>query len=368
MDNNRSDLLINEERGSIMPNRIPVAVLAATGSVGQRFVQLLDNHPWFEVVALTGSDRYVGQLYGQACHWILSEPMPDWARSKIISPTIPEAIDVKLVFSALPADVARKIEPIFAQVGIFVCSNASAFRAESDVPILMPEVNPGHTALLQSQQQTRGWAAGIITNPNCTSAGMTVALKALQDAFGVERVFAVSLQALSGAGYPGVASMDILDNVIPNIRGEESKVEWEPRKMLGHFSKGQITLANLVISAHTNRVAVRDGHMVCLSIGLSKSARVEDALEALTVYTPPEVSRELPSAPRPVIVVREEPDRPQPRLDRLSGRGMSTVVGRLRPDPLFHLKMVVLSHNTIRGAAGGSIYNAELLVQQGWVS
>lgn len=350
-----------------MPNRIPVAVLAATGSVGQRFVQLLDNHPWFEVIALTGSDRSVGQLYGQACHWILPEPMPDWARSITISPTNPGTIDVKLAFSALPASVARQIEPGFAQAGIFVCSNASAFRAESDVPILMPEVNPGHTALLESQQQTRGWTAGIITNPNCTSAGITVALKALQDAFGVKRVFAVSLQALSGAGYPGVASMDIIDNVIPNIDGEETKVEWEPRKMLGQFNQGRITLADLAISAHTNRVAVSDGHMVCLSIELSKSTSVEDALETLAVYTPPVVSCELPSTPRPVIVVREEPDRPQPRLDRLSGGGMSTVVGRLRPDPLFDLKMVVLSHNTIRGAAGGSIYNAELLVQQGWI-
>jgi aspartate-semialdehyde dehydrogenase len=231
----------------------------------------------------------------------------------------------------------------------------------------MPEVNPGHTALLESQQQTRGWTAGIITNPNCTSAGLTVALKALQDAFGVKRVFAVSLQALSGAGYPGVASMDIIDNVIPNIDGEETKVEWEPRKMLGQFSQGRITLADLEISAHTNRVAVSDGHMVCLSIELNKSTSVEDALETLAVYTPPVVSCELPSTPQPVIVVREEPNRPQPRLDRLSGGGMSTVVGRLRPDPLFDLKMVVLSHNTIRGAAGGSIYNAELLVQQGWI-
>ena len=350
-----------------MRTRIPAAVLGATGSVGQRFVQLLDNHPLFEVVALTGSDRSVGMRYEEACHWILPEPMPDWARPLQIVPTTPEALDVPLVFSALPASVARKAEVDLAQAGILVCSNASAYRQAEDVPILLPEINPDHTGLLENQRKAHGWSGGIVTNPNCTSTGVSVTLKVLQNAFGLRRVFMVSMQALSGAGYPGVASLDILDNVIPYIANEEEKVEWEARKILGTYTGGGIELADFGISAHTNRVAVSDGHMVCLSVELEQAVGVGEAARVLAEYAAPEESRDLPSAPRPVVLLRSEPDRPQPRLDRMSGSGMTTVVGRLRPDPLFHLKMVVLSHNTIRGAAGGSIYNAELLVRQGWL-
>jgi aspartate-semialdehyde dehydrogenase len=350
-----------------MPDKIPVAILAATGSVGQRFVQLLDSHPWFQVTALTGSARAVGQTYGEACHWVLNEPMPEWARHLYIRSTTPEEVNAPLVFSALPADIAREIEPRFAQAGRMVCSNASAYRQDPDVPLLMPEVNPDHLNLLSVQRRARGWSGGIVTNSNCTSSGMTVALKALQDSFGLRRIFVVSLQALSGAGYPGVASLDILDNIIPYIAGEEEKVEWESRKMLGSLKNGQVQLAEFIVSAQANRVAVSDGHMVCLSVELQEAAGVERAAQALREYTAPPKSRDLPAAPRPVILLRDEPDRPQPRLDRQAGRGMTTVVGRLRPDPLFHLKMVVLSHNTIRGAAGGSIFNAELLVDQGWI-
>ena len=350
-----------------MTERIPVTVLGATGSVGQRFIQLLDGHPWFEVVSLTGSQRKVGQTYSTGCHWVLDEPMPGWAADKIIQESIPEACNASVAFSALPSRVAREVEPEFARAGVLVCSNASAYRQEPDVPILLPEVNPDHGMLLPIQRSKRGWGGGIVTNPNCTSAGMTVILKVLQDAFGLREVFVVSLQALSGAGYPGVASMDILDNVIPNIQGEEEKVEWEPRKMLGTFQDGEIAMADFIISAHTNRVAVRDGHLVCLSVELENPATVELAAHALTAYKAPQISRELPSSPKPVIIVRDEPDRPQPRLDRMTGEGMTTVVGGLRSDPLLHLKMVVLSHNTIRGAAGGSIYNAELLVKQGLI-
>lgn len=346
--------------------RIPVAVLAATGSVGQRFVQLLDGHPWFEVAALTGSERAVGQTYGEACRWVLAEPMPAWAREMPVLPTRPEAVEAGLVFSALPSTAARELEPDFARAGRLVCSNASAFRAEGDVPLLLPEVNPNHLGLLDVQRKRRGWSGGILTNPNCTSAGMTIALKALQEAFGLRQVFAVSLQALSGAGYPGVPSLDVIDNVIPYIGDEEDKVEWEPRKMLGALQDGAVALAGVAISAHTNRVAVSDGHLVCLSAAFDRPVSPESAAQVLASYSAPEVSRDLPSAPRPVIVVRQEPDRPQPRLDRLTGGGMTTVVGRLRPDPLLHLKFVVLSHNTIRGAAGGSIYNAELLVKMGY--
>jgi aspartate-semialdehyde dehydrogenase len=351
-----------------MGNKIPVAVLAATGSVGQRFVSLLADHPWFELVAITGSDRNTGANYQVACKWLLAEPMPEKARDLVVLPSDPSAIlGARIVFSALPAEIARDVEPDFARAGIAVFSNASAYRREPDVPILLPEVNPDHAAIIQSQRIQRGWDGCIVTNPNCTSTGLTVALKALQSAFGLKRVFAVSMQALSGAGYPGVPSLDILDNVIPNIGGEEEKVEWETRKMLGTLSGKSILQADFIVSAHTNRVAVSDGHMVCISVELERKAAPEEAQQALRTYTAPEVSRSLPSAPNPVIVVREEPDRPQPRLDRMTGRGMATVVGRIRPDPLFDLKMVVLSHNTIRGAAGGSIYNAELLVNAGIV-
>jgi aspartate-semialdehyde dehydrogenase len=351
-----------------MVSKIPVAVLAATGSVGQRFVQLLDGHPWFEVVALSGSDRTVGQAYGEACHWVLDQPMPDWAGDISIAPTTVEGLNVPLVFSALPASAAREVEPLFAQAGVMVCSNASAYRSASDVPILLPEVNPEHINVLKYQRQLRGWSGAIVTNSNCTSTGTSIALKALQDAFGLKRVFLFSMQAISGAGYPGVPSMDILDNVVPYIQGEEEKVEWEARKILGYIAQGEIQPADFQISAHTNRVAVSDGHMVCLSVELAAPVSAERAAEALAAYQAPQASCDLPSAPRPVIVLKAEPDRPQPRLDRMQGRGMATIVGRVRPDPLFHIKLVVLSHNTIRGAAGGSIYNAELLYKQGLIA
>jgi aspartate-semialdehyde dehydrogenase len=347
---------------------IPVSVLGATGSVGQRFVQLLDGHPWFQVTALTGSDRSVGKPYGEACRWVLAEAMPEWARGMKIEPSHPQAGKAQIAFSALPAEKARLIEPAFAEAGVMVCSNASAYRMAPDVPVLLPEVNPDHTGVLRLQRQRWPGKGGIVTNPNCTSAGMTVALKPLLDTFGLRRVFVVSMQALSGAGYPGVSSIDSLDNVIPYIAGEEDKVEGEPRKMLGVFNYGQFKPASFLVSAHTNRVAVSDGHMVCMSVELDTPASPEKVAIALENYQLPADSRDLPSAPRPAITLMSKPDRPQPRLDRMSGKGMTTVVGRLRRDPLFHVKLVVLSHNTIRGAAGGSIYNAELLLRQGWLS
>jgi len=348
--------------------KIPVAVLGATGAVGQRFVQLLENHTWFQVVAVTGSDRSTSQKYGQACRWILPEPMPDPVKNYLVLPSDPSLVEVPLVFSALPAEKARLIEPEFARAGSLVFSNASAYRYEPDVPILLPEVNPEHVGLLAAQRINRQWSGAIVTNPNCTSTGMTITLKALQDAFGLRRVFAVSLQAVSGAGYPGVPSLDIMDNVIPYIGGEEEKVELEPRKMLGRLEETGIQPADFVISAHTNRVPVSDGHVVCMSIELDQPADLPTVRRAIEGYLPPEVCAGLPSTPKPVIIYRDEPDRPQPRLDRGTGDGMTTVVGRLRPDPLLHIKLVVLSHNTIRGAAGGSIYNAELLDQHGMLA
>jgi aspartate-semialdehyde dehydrogenase len=347
--------------------RIPVAILGATGAVGQRFVQLLDSHPWFDVVALTGSDRAVGQKYQQACHWLLASPMPEFARDLVVSPTAPEPVDVPLAFSALPANAARQVEPLYAKIGTVICSNASAYRQEPDVPLIMPEVNPEHTGLVHQQRQNRDWNGAIVTNPNCTISGLTVVLKPLLQNFGISRLMIVSMQAVSGAGYPGVPSLDILGNVLPYIPGEEEKMEWEPRKMLGELRGEEIELANIQISAQANRVPVAEGHVVCLSVGLSSPAKVDAIAQALTGYLAPEVSRDLPSTPKPVILMKAQPDRPQPRLDIMTGKGMTTIVGRLRPDSIFDYKMVILSHNTIRGAAGGSIYNAELLLKQGLI-
>src|SRR5215207_1680261 len=347
-------------------SQIPVAVLGATGSVGQRFISLLDQHPWFKVVALAASDRSVGQKYSQAARWVLDNPMPEYARDMVVVPATPECIDSKIVFSALHNDIAKDLEPQFAQAGTAVCSNASSYRRGEDIPLLLPEINADHIQLVKVQRQQRGWRGCILTNPNCTSTGVTIALKALDDAFSVQKVFAVSLQALSGAGYPGISSLDIMDNVIPNVANgaEEDKVEWEPRKMLGRLNNHRIDLADIVFSAHTNRVAVIDGHTVCASVKLARPADPVAAEAILKAYVAPASARELPSSPRPVIEVRSEADRPQPRLDRLTGKGMTTVVGRVRRDPILDLKFVVLSHNTIRGAAGGSIYNAELLVNE----
>jgi aspartate-semialdehyde dehydrogenase len=347
-------------------SQIPVAVLGATGSVGQRFMSLLDNHPWFKVVALAASDRSVGQKYASAARWVLDTPMPDYAKDMIVVPATTDAVRAKIVFSALHSDIAKDLEPQFAQVGVAVCSNASSYRRGEDVPLLLPEINADHIHLVKEQRRKRGWSGAILTNPNCTSTGLAIALKALDNAFRVKKVFAVSMQALSGAGYPGVPSLDIMDNVIPNVAngGEEDKVEWEPRKMLGKLNGGTIDLADITFSVHANRVAVTDGHTVCASIGLANPADPEAAEAILREYCAPASAKDLPSAPRPVIEVRNEADRPQPRLDRLAGKGMTTVVGRVRRDPILDLKFVVLSHNTIRGAAGGSIYNAELLVSE----
>jgi aspartate-semialdehyde dehydrogenase len=357
---------------TMQSNKIPVAVLGATGSVGQRFIQLLDGHPWFEVVALTGSERSMGKKYHEYCHWVLSEPMPDWAKRMLILPSKPELTKVPLAFSALPSNKASEIEPLYAQAGVAVCTNAGAYRREEDVPILLPEINPDHTALVDSQRQRRGWSGFIATNPNCTTTGVSIVLKVFQELFGVKKAFMVSLQALSGAGYPGVASMDILDNVIPYIEGEEEKLEWEPLKILGSLNNGILSQADFQISAHANRVAVSDGHLVCLSVQFNNPPGEDQIVmavqDALSEYKLPEISSDLPSSPDPVIALSRDKDRPQPRLDRMTGEGMTTVVGRIRRDPILDIKLALLSHNTIRGAAGGSIYNAELLVKKGYIS
>jgi aspartate-semialdehyde dehydrogenase len=293
--------------------------------------------------------------------------MPAYAREMPVVPTEP-GFDAALAFSALPAEQAKAAEPALAAAGYAVCSNASAYRMAPDVPLIIPEVNPDHTGLIAVQRRQRGWPGFILTNPNCTSTGMTIAFKALERAFGLRRAVVVSLQALSGAGYPGVPSLDILDNVVPYIPGEEEKVETEPRKMLGRCVNGTIELAPVRLSAHTNRVAVSDGHLVCVSVEFERRATPDEAAAALAGFQAPALVQTLPTAPHCVIEVRAEPDRPQPRKDRDAGNGMTTVVGRLRPDNLFDLRFVVLSHNTLHGAAGGALLNGELLVAQGYVS
>jgi aspartate-semialdehyde dehydrogenase len=345
---------------------IPVAVLGATGAVGQRFIQLLTDHPWFEIAALAASERSVGRPYAEASNWVIPGDPPDGVGEIIVSqlePTLPASI----VFSALPAAVARDVEPLFAQAGYLVCSNASAFRYEPDVPLIIPEVNADHLALIERQRQERGWSGLIVTSPNCTTTGMVIPFAPLDKAFGLQKVFATSMQAISGAGYPGVASLDILGNIVPHIGGEEPKIELETRLLLGRFDRGQRHEADLVVSAHANRVPVLDGHTICLSLGFREKPTVDDAVAALADYRGLAQVRDLPSAPERPIIVRSEPDRPQPRRDRDASKGMAVTVGRVRPCPLLDLRMVSVSHNTLRGAASGSILNAELLVAEGYL-
>jgi aspartate-semialdehyde dehydrogenase len=342
-------------------SKIRVGILGATGTVGQRFIQLLADHPWFEVTAVAASDRSAGQRYADACHWLLPTPIPNGVRDLVVNSIGPE-LDCQLVFSALPSKVAGPVEERFAQRGYVVCSNASFHRLDADVPLLIPEVNPDHTALINTQRRRRGWKGFIVTSANCSALPLSLALKPLQDAFGLRKLSVVTMQAVSGAGYPGVPAMDILGNVVPLIKGEEDKVEWESRKLLGKLTGEQIVNAPVVISAQCNRVPVRDGHTACVSVEFERKPNVGEIIAALENFQgPPEVA-ELPSTPAHPIVVRREADRPQPVLDRDVGKGMSVIVGRVRPCPVFDFKFVVLGHNTLRGAAGGSIHNAELLV------
>lgn len=349
--------------------KLKVGILGATGAVGQRFAQLLAGHPWFELAALTASDRSAGKRYTDACKWLLRGGMPPALADLPVIPTEAAAIspDVRLLFSALPGGSAGAVEEALAAAGFAVCSNASAHRMDPDVPLLIPDVNPEHTGLIPVQKARRGWQGFIVTNPNCTTTHLVCALKPLHDAFGLTAVNVVSMQAISGAGYPGVSAMDILDNVIPFIDGEEEKVEAEPRKLLGTLSGKAIAMAGFAVSAQCNRVAVRNGHLEAVSVKLKRPAAQSEVAAAFTGYRGEPQRLGLPSAPDPAILLYTADDRPQPRLDRLAGGGMATCVGRLRPDPLFDYKFIVLGHNTIRGAAGGAILNAELLYAQGYL-
>lgn len=346
--------------------KIPVGVLGATGAVGQRFIQLLAGHPWFEVTALAASERSAGKRYADVCKWVIPGDPPPAVGEMVVQPLEP-SLSATLVFSALPSEVAREVEPQFAQAGYAVCTNASAYRAVDDVPLLIPEVNADHVALIATQRARRGWPGLIVASPNCTITGVALPLKPLDVAFGVRKVFMTSMQAISGAGYPGVASLDILDNVVPYIPGEEEKFAQELRKMLGRVVDGRGVDADIVLSAHANRVPVFDGHTVSLSVGFERPAAVEDVIAALRDFRGTEVSRGLPSAPEHPLLVRTEPDRPQPRRDRDAEGGMAVTVGRVRPCPLLDIRMTTVSHNTLRGAASGAILNAELLVATGYV-
>jgi aspartate-semialdehyde dehydrogenase len=351
----------------IMSARIPVAILGATGAVGQRFVQLLAAHPWFEVAAVAASERSCGRRYADACNWVVSGDPPPAVSDMVVSPLEP-GLPARIVFSALPSSVARQVEPLFARVGYLVCSNASAFRYEPDVPLIIPEVNADHLALIERQRAERDWSGLIVTSPNCTTSGMVIPLKPLDQAFGLEKVLAVSMQAISGAGHPGVPSLDILDNVVPYIVGEEEKMERETRLLLGRMENGRRFPAGIVVSAQANRVPVFDGHTICLSVGLGRAPTVQEAMAALAAFGGPPDVRDLPSAPEHPILVRPEPDRPQPRRDRDAEAGMAVTVGRVRDCPLLDLRLVSVSHNTLRGAASGSILNAELLVARGYAA
>lgn len=349
-----------------MRERIPVTVLGATGAVGQRFVSLLAGHPWFELAGLAASERSAGQRYGDVCRWVLDKSMPADVRDMPVLP-VDTSVPGRLVFSALPGDLAGPFEEELAKAGYAVCSNASAHRMDGDVPLIIPEVNPDHVELVTVQRERRGWDGLIATNPNCSTTVLVMALKPLHDAFGLRRLHVVTLQALSGAGYPGVPSMDVIDNVLPYIGGEEAKVQSEPHKLLGTLSDGGITPATFPVSAQCNRVPVLEGHMLCVSLELERPATPDEARETWESFRSEPQELQLPGAPRTPILVRDEPDRPQHRKDRDAGDGMAVTIGRVQECPVLGLKFVALGHNTVRGAAGGSLELAELLVARGFV-
>jgi aspartate-semialdehyde dehydrogenase len=346
--------------------KLEVGILGATGMVGQRFVSLLEHHPWFEIKWLAASERSAGKTYAEACNWRVREPMPKGARELAVHECKPGGAP-QLLFSSLDSKVAGEVEKEFAQAGHVVVSNSSNYRMEPDVPLLIPEVNPDHLALLRQQRKQRGWKGGIVTNPNCTAVGLVMSLAPLDRAFGLEKVLMTSMQAVSGAGYPGVPTLDILANVIPFIGGEEEKVERETRKLLGQLVDGQVKMGDFAVSAHCNRVLVEDGHTETISMALKTKATIRDLVEAWRAYRSLPQERELPSAPKHPIIVREERDRPQPKFDLNVEHGMATVVGRVRECPVLQYKYVALSHNTIRGAAGAALLNAELMKSEGYL-
>jgi len=342
-----------------MVKKIPVAILGATGSVGQRFVQLLAQHPWFEIAALAASERSVGKKYSEAVRWLMPTPLPAAVASMAVQACDPN-LPCRIAFSGLDANAAGEIETEFARAGKFVLSNAKNHRWDPNVPLMVPEVNASHLELVRHQDFKGG---AIVTNPNCSTTGLVIALKPLLDRFGLREVQVVTMQALSGAGYPGVPSLDILDNVIPFIGGEEEKLQKEPTKILGKLNDRGIQLLDVTISAQCNRVAVFDGHLECVSVRLDKKSTEEELKSVWREFSAEPQKLNLPMAPEHPIYYFEEENYPQPRLHRDLDKGMAVSIGRLRKDNLMDYKFVLLSHNTIRGAAGGAILNAELLVK-----
>lgn len=347
--------------------KLSVGILGATGVVGQRFIQMLEDHPWFDVGWLAASDRSAGQRYGEAVRWRLRTPIPEHIREMPVSNASPEGAP-RVIFAALDAGIARELEPQFAAAGCAVVSNSSAFRMQDNVPLVIPEVNADHLALIEKQCWRKQSGGYIVTNPNCSAIGLVVALAPLHQKFGIDSIFVTTMQAVSGAGYPGVASLDILGNVIPYIANEEAKMEEETRKLLGQLNFDHIEPATFSMSAQCNRVAVEDGHTESVSVKLQQPASAEEIIAAFNDFRATPQELKLPLAPAQPVVYDPTPDRPQPRFDVDRGKGMTVSVGRLRPCGVLDYKFTVLSHNTIRGAAGAALLNAELLRVQGHLS
>jgi aspartate-semialdehyde dehydrogenase len=346
-----------------MQTRHKIGILGATGVIGQRFIQLLEGHPWFEITWLAASDKSRGKAYGEATRWKLDTPLPTRIATMMVSPAAPDGAP-GIIFAALDTDIARDLEPKFAAAGCAVISNSSAFRMQADVPLVIPEVNAAHLDLLESQSWRKRGGGYIVTNPNCSAIGLVLALKPLADRFGLESVFVSTMQAVSGAGYPGVPSLDILGNVVPYIGGEEEKLEAETLKLLGKLHDGRVAPLAAKVTAHCNRVAVEDGHTENVSIKLTAKATREEILAAWSEFAPL-AGHALPIAPLQPVEFSAGIDRPQPRLDRMRGKGMAATVGRLRPCSLLDWKFTVLSHNTIRGGAGAAVLNGEYLAALG---
>lgn len=341
-----------------LQKKIPVGILGATGSVGQKFIAMLEDHPWFEITEVAASERSAGKKYKDVVNWILTTSLPKKIANLKVKECLP-TLKCKITFSGLDSGIAGEVEDAFAKAGYIVVSNSKNHRMDNDVPLLVPEINSDHLGLIKTQKYGKGC---IVTNPNCSTIGMVLALKPLQDAFGLTSVNVVTLQALSGAGYPGVSSLDIIDNVIPFISGEEGKMESEPLKILGKLKSNKIQNINLNISAQCNRVAVMDGHMECVQVKLNKKASIKEIKKVWNKFSGEPQRLKLPTAPKKPIHYFNEDKYPQPKIHRNIDKGMSVSIGRLREDKLFDFKFVVLSHNTVRGAAGGAILCAELMV------
>jgi aspartate-semialdehyde dehydrogenase len=349
-----------------MSNKLPVGILGATGMVGQRFIQLLENHPWFEIAWLAASERSAEKSYGDAVKWRMKTALQKQIADMKVSPAAANG-SPKIIFAALDADIARELEPQFAENGSAVISNSSAWRMHPSVPLVIPEVNADHLGLIETQEWRKKSGGFIVTNANCSAIGLVLALAPLHAKFGIEKLFVATMQAVSGAGYPGVPSIDIIGNVIPFIKNEEEKMEIETRKMLGALNGNEVQLADFGMAAHCNRVPVEDGHTESVSVSFKKKATADQILESWSSFRSVPQELKLPHAPAEPILYDPRVDRPQPRFDVDRGNGMSSTCGRLRPCSLLDWKFTVLSHNTIRGAAGAALLNAELLKVKGYL-